>query len=165
MPCIGGRMNHGENFGCDPPKFGGHAGVHPEHNASEWRNICLIGPWFWSNGNIEERLALWRSAHVPWGQSTQRIIMAADKLDIDIASIQDNPAERQVEFAGEVDADEVQFAVQYDVLEALSGDRPDEDDAIEMFNRFSDEIAEAGLAALARSSDQALVVISENDLE
>lgn len=91
--------------------------------------------------------------------------MAADKLDIDIASIQDNPAEQQVEFAGEVDADEVQFAVQYDVLEALSGDRPDEDDAIEMFNRFSDEIAEAGLAALARSSDQALVVISENDLE
>ncbi len=91
--------------------------------------------------------------------------MLADKLDIDIASIQDNPAERQVEFSGEIDADEIQFAVQYDVLEALSGDAPEEDDAVEMFNRFSDEIAEAGLVALARSSEQTLVVISENDLE
>ncbi|USU08071.1 DUF1488 family protein [Sphingomonadaceae bacterium OTU29MARTA1] len=91
--------------------------------------------------------------------------MAADKLDIDIASVQDNPTERQVEFSGEVDADEVQFAVQYDVLEALSGDAPEDDDAIEMFNRFSDEIAEAGLSALARNPDQTVVVISENDLE
>ncbi len=91
--------------------------------------------------------------------------MAADRLDIDIATIQDNPTERQVEFSGEVDAEELQFAVQYDVLEALSGDAPEEDDAVEMFNRFADEIAEAGLAALARSSDQSLVLISENDLE
>lgn len=91
--------------------------------------------------------------------------MAANRLDIDVASIQDNPTERHVEFSGEVDAEELQFAVQYDVLEALSGDAPDEDDAVEMFNRFSDEIAEAGLAALARSSDQSLVLISENDLE
>ena len=91
--------------------------------------------------------------------------MAADKLDIDIASILDNPAEKQVEFSGEVDAEEVQFAVKYDVLEALSGDAPEEDDAVEMFNRFSDQIAEAGLVALARSADQTLIVISENDLE
>lgn len=91
--------------------------------------------------------------------------MAADKLDIDIASILDNPAEKQVEFSGEVDAEEVQFAVQYDVLEALSGDAPEEDDAVEMFNRFSDQIAEAGLVALARSADQTLIVISENALE
>jgi len=91
--------------------------------------------------------------------------VAADKLEIDNASILDNPNERQVEFAGEVDAEELQFAVQYDVLEALSGDAPEEDDAVEMFNRFSDEIAEAGLAALARNPDQPLIVISENDLE
>ena len=51
--------------------------------------------------------------------------MAADKLDIDTASILDNPNERQVEFSGEVDAEELQFAVQYDVLEALSGDAPE----------------------------------------
>lgn len=95
----------------------------------------------------------------------EEVTMAADKLDIDNASILDNPTERQVEFSGEVDADELQFAVQYDVLEALSGDAPEEDDAVEMFNRFSDEIAEAGLAALARNPDQPLIVISENDLE
>jgi hypothetical protein len=91
--------------------------------------------------------------------------MAADKIDIDLASILDNPAERQVEFLGEVDAEEVQFAVQYDVLEALSGDAPEDDDAVEMFNRFSDVVAEAGLTALARNSDQSMVIISENDLE
>lgn len=91
--------------------------------------------------------------------------MAADKIDIDVASILDNLSERQVEFLGEVDAEEVQFAVQYDVLEALSGDAPEEDDAVEMFNRFSDVIAEAGLTALARNADQSMVIISENDLE
>jgi hypothetical protein len=91
--------------------------------------------------------------------------MAADRLDIDTASILDNVNERQVEFSGEVDAEEYQFAVQYDVLEALSGDAPEEDDAVDMFNRFSDAIAEAGLAALARNADQSLVVISESDLE
>ncbi len=90
--------------------------------------------------------------------------MPADRLEIDDASVEDNVNEKQVEFTGEVDGDEFAFAVQYDVLEALSGDAP-EDDAIEMFNRFSDAIAEAGLAALARNSDPALIVISENDLE
>jgi hypothetical protein len=34
-----------------------------------------------------------------------------------------------------------------------------------MFNRFSDAIAEAGLVALARNSDQSVIIISENDLE
>ena len=44
-----------------------------------------------------------------------------ERLDIDRASIFDNLDERQVEFAAEVDGDEYQFAVQYDVLEALNG--------------------------------------------
>ena len=90
--------------------------------------------------------------------------MAADRMDIDLSTILDNVDEEVVEFTGEVDGDEYEFAVQYAVLEALSGDKPD-DDAVDMFNRFSDTIAEAGLVALARNSDQGLIVISENDLE
>jgi hypothetical protein len=57
------------------------------------------------------------------------------------------------------------FAVQYSVIEALGGDTLGEDDAIDLFNCFSDTIAEAGLAALARNNDQSLVTISENALE
>jgi hypothetical protein len=91
--------------------------------------------------------------------------VAADKLEIDLSTILDNPEDRTVEFSGEVDDDEHDFAVQYAVLEALSGDSPDEEDAVEMFNRFSDAIAEAGLVALARNSDQSVIIISENDLE
>jgi hypothetical protein len=90
--------------------------------------------------------------------------MAADKMDIVHSSILDNEDESLVEFMAEVDGDEYQFAVQYAVLEALSGDAP-EDDAVEQFNRFEDAIAEAGLVALARNADQAMIVISENDLE
>ena len=85
-------------------------------------------------------------------------------MDIDQSTILDDEHEQLVEFTGEVDGDEYEFAVQYAVLEALSGDAPD-DDAVDMFNRFSDVIADAGLVALARNSDQALIVISENDLE
>ena len=87
-----------------------------------------------------------------------------DKIDIDQASILDNDDERQVEFAAEVDGDEYQFAVQYGLLEALSGDPPD-GDAVETFNRFQDPIADAALAALSRRRDLDLVIVSENDLE
>ena len=87
----------------------------------------------------------------------------ADRLDIDNASLFDNAEEQQVEFAGEVDGDEYQFAVQYDVLEALSGDAPD-GDALDTFKQFVDPISDAALAALARDEDQDLIVVSENDL-
>jgi hypothetical protein len=90
--------------------------------------------------------------------------MAANKLEIDDASILDNADEQQVEFSAEVDGDEYQFAVQYDLLEALSGDAP-EDDAVDMFNRFIDPISDAALVALARDGAQAMIVVSENDLE
>lgn len=86
-----------------------------------------------------------------------------DRLDIDTTSIFDNEDEHQVEFAGEVDGDEYQFAVQYDVLEALSGDAPD-GDAIDTFNQFVDPISDAALAALARGDDAPVIVVSENDL-
>ena len=88
----------------------------------------------------------------------------AERLDIDNASILDNLDEQQVEFEGEVDGDEYQFAVKYDLLEALSGDAPD-GDAVETFNRFVDPISDAALSALARDRDQAIVIVSENDLE
>lgn len=88
----------------------------------------------------------------------------ADRLDIDKASIFDNLEEQQVEFSGEVAGDEFQFAVQYDVLEALSGDAPD-GDAVDTFEQFVDPISDAALAALARESDQPVVIISENDLD
>ncbi|MDF0488182.1 DUF1488 family protein [Sphingomonas sp. H39-1-10] len=90
--------------------------------------------------------------------------MAADKMDIDLATALDNVEDQVVEFTAEVDGDEYEFAVQYAVLEALSGDAP-EDDAIDMFTRFSDTIAEAGLVALARNNAASVIVISENDLE
>lgn len=88
----------------------------------------------------------------------------ADRLDIDNSSILDNIDERQVEFSGEVDAEEYQFAVEYDLLEALSGDAPD-GDAVDTFNRFIDPISDAALSALARDRDQPLITVSENDLE
>lgn len=91
--------------------------------------------------------------------------MAADKMDVVRSSILDNVHEGLIEFMAEVDGDEYQFGVQYSVIEALSGDRPEEDNAMELFNRFEDAIAEAGLVALARNSDPVMIVISENDLE
>lgn len=90
--------------------------------------------------------------------------MAAARLDIDNSSILDNVDERQVEFTGEVDGDEYQFAVQYDVLEALTGDAPD-DDAVDLFNRYVDPISDAALSALSRHDDAAMIVVSENDLD
>lgn len=88
----------------------------------------------------------------------------AERLDIDDASIFDNVEEQQVEFGGEVDGDEYQFAVQYDVLEALSGDAP-EGDAVDTFKRFVDPITDAALSALARGREDAIIVVSENDLD
>lgn len=90
--------------------------------------------------------------------------MPASQLEIDDSSIFDNIDAEQVEFSGEVDGEEREFVVQYDVLEALSGDPP-EGDAVDTFNRFSDTIVEAALSALARNPDATPVIVSENDLE
>jgi hypothetical protein len=88
----------------------------------------------------------------------------ATQLDIDLSTIFDNIDEHQVEFTGEVDGDEYEFAVKYGVLEALSGEAPD-DDAELRFNEFIDVIRDAALNALSRNSDVAVVVVSENDLD
>ena len=70
--------------------------------------------------------------------------MADDALTVVKGTLEDNVADKQVEFVGEIEGEEYQFAVQYDVLEALSGDVP-EDDALELFERYSDDILEAAL--------------------
>lgn len=90
--------------------------------------------------------------------------MADDMLTVIKETVEDNVADRQVEFVAELEGEEYQFAVQYDLLEALSGDVPD-GDAVEMFDRYSDDILDAALTALGRDMEQALVVVSENDLD
>ncbi len=90
--------------------------------------------------------------------------MAEDRLDIDTKTLEDNSDLRQVEFEAEISDERHQFAVQYDVLEALSTVSP-EGDAVAIFKQHADEIAELGASALARDPDQEIVVISENDLD
>lgn len=90
--------------------------------------------------------------------------MAEDRLDIDMRTIEDNSDARQVEFEAEISDERYQFAVLYDVLEALSTVTPD-GDAAAIFRDHADEIAHMGAAALARDPDQELVIISENDLD
>lgn len=90
--------------------------------------------------------------------------MAEESLTVVSGTVEDNVSDRQVEFVGELDGEEYQFAVQYDLLEALSGDVP-EGDAVELFERYSDDILDAALTALGRDMEQSLVVVSENDLD
>lgn len=86
------------------------------------------------------------------------------RLEIDQASIADNDVTRQVEFTAEIDGDERDFAVKYAVLKELSGDEP-ENDALELFERFSDEIAGICADAAAERPSASLVIIDESDLE
>ena len=90
--------------------------------------------------------------------------MAGSQLEIDTNTILDNIDAELVEFTAEVDGDDYEFAVQYDLLEALSGDRPDGDGA-DMLNRFIDQVSDAALSALSRNSDAVPSVVSEADLE
>lgn len=88
----------------------------------------------------------------------------ASPLKIDQDSLTDNDRERQVEFTAEIDGDDRDFAVKYAVLKELSGDEP-EDDALELFERFSDEIVDVCVEAAAQRPTASLIVISESDLE
>lgn len=85
-------------------------------------------------------------------------------LRIDQDSLADNERERQIEFIAEVDGDDREFAVKYAVLKELSGDEP-EDDALELFERFSDEIVKVCAEEAAQRPSASLIVISEGDLE
>ncbi|WP_380784956.1 hypothetical protein [Sphingomonas sp. R86521] len=90
--------------------------------------------------------------------------MAEDSVTIDTRTIDDNVDQRQVEFEGDVSGTRYPFAVQYDVLEALSTKVPDSD-AVALFHQHADAIATLGVTALARDPDQEMIVISENDLD
>ncbi|WP_404337926.1 DUF1488 family protein [Sphingomonas sp. MMS12-HWE2-04] len=90
--------------------------------------------------------------------------MPSQQLGIDDSTIFDNLDDRQVEFDGEVDGEEYQFAVQYSVIEALTGDAPD-GDAESGFRQHIDTIREAALSALSNGPDRAVIVISESDLD
>ncbi|WP_084584081.1 DUF1488 family protein [Sphingomonas azotifigens] len=90
--------------------------------------------------------------------------MAAQQLEIDDTTLFDNLDDRQVEFGGRVDGEDYQFAVQYSVIEALSGSQPD-GDVEESFRRYRDPITQAALAALANGPDRPIIVISEKDLD
>jgi hypothetical protein len=88
----------------------------------------------------------------------------AARLEIDQATVTDNDVARQVEFTAEIDGDERDFAVDYAVLKALSGDEP-EDDALEIFERFGDEIAEICADAAEQRPSASVITIDEGDLE
>lgn len=88
----------------------------------------------------------------------------ASRLQIDHASVADNDVARQIEFVGEIDGDERDFAVKYSLLKELSGDEP-EDDALELFERFSDEIIEACAGAAAKRPAATSFIVNEDDLE
>jgi hypothetical protein len=88
----------------------------------------------------------------------------SSRLVIDQASLTDNDRQKQVEFTGEIDGDDRDFAVKYAVLKELSGDEP-EDDALELFERFSDEIIDVCAEMAAAKPNASLVVIDEDDLE
>lgn len=87
-----------------------------------------------------------------------------DRLEIDQASVTDNDVARQVEFTAEIDGEERDFAVKYAVLKELSGDEP-EDDALELFERFNDEISDMCADAAEQLPSANLVTIDEGDFE
>jgi len=88
----------------------------------------------------------------------------ANRLTIDQDSLVDNDREKQVEFIADIDSDDRDFAVKYAVLREVSGDEPD-NDALELFERFSDEILDicADIAALRPTAS--LITVTESDLE
>jgi len=90
--------------------------------------------------------------------------MADNRLEIDLTTIEDEPDQRHVEFEGEVGDERYLFAVQYSVIEAISATIPG-DDAASLVRQHADEIAVAGLSALARDPDSDTIVIGEDDLE
>ena len=89
--------------------------------------------------------------------------MADHRLTIDTATVFDNIDERRVEFAASVDGEPRAFAAQYDLLEALAAETPD-DRAVALFHQHLPRVQELAAIAAARDQDQAIVVVSENDL-
>lgn len=87
-----------------------------------------------------------------------------DSLETDQASITDNEVTRQVEFTADIDGDERDFAVKYAVLKELGGDEPD-GDALEIFERFSDEIADICADPAEKRPSASVIFVDADDLE
>ena len=87
-----------------------------------------------------------------------------NRITVDQASLTDNDVAQQVEFTAEIDGDERDFAVKYAVLRELSGDEP-ENDALELFERFSDEILDVCADVADQRPNANVVVIDDDDLE
>ncbi|MBO9624498.1 MAG: DUF1488 family protein [Sphingomonas sp.] len=90
--------------------------------------------------------------------------MAEDRVTIDWTTLLDNIGDRQVEFSGEASGERYDFAVQYDVLEALSAQAPD-GDAVALAQRHRDELEKAAGRALARFDGIGRTIVSGNDLD
>lgn len=90
--------------------------------------------------------------------------MAENRVTIDHGTIFDNIGDRQIEFAGDASGETYQFALRYDVLEALAGRIPGEE-AMTIFEHHLSRIERLAAAALTHGFDEDLVVISENDLD
>ncbi len=86
------------------------------------------------------------------------------RITVDQASLTDNDIAQQIEFTAEIDGDERDFAVKYAVLQELSGDEPD-NDALELFERFSDEILDVCADVAEQRPNANVVVIDDDDLE
>ncbi|KQN08863.1 conserved hypothetical protein [Sphingomonas aurantiaca] len=86
------------------------------------------------------------------------------RITVDQASLTDNDIAQQIEFTAEIDGDERDFAVKYAVLQELSGDEPD-NDALELFERFSDEILDVCADVADQRPNANVVVIDDDDLE
>jgi hypothetical protein len=91
--------------------------------------------------------------------------MAEDRVTIDLDTLLDNVGDRQIEFTGEASGDNYDFAVQYDVLEALSGRLPIGEDAVPVFVQHRGELEFAAARALARYNDIGRITVSGSDLE
>ena len=86
------------------------------------------------------------------------------RITVDQASLTDNDIAQQIEFTAEIDGDVRDFAVKYAVLQELSGDEPD-NDALELFERFSDEILDVCADVADQRPNANVVVIDDDDLE
>ncbi|MGN7160765.1 hypothetical protein [Sphingomonas sp. SAFR-052] len=84
-------------------------------------------------------------------------------LTIDPTTFSDNPMAYQVEFAGTVDGEPQQFAVQYSALEALAGG-PVADEPLRVAQGQENRLTAAAGKALARGPAADVVTIGEADL-
>ena len=85
-------------------------------------------------------------------------------MTIDWATLFDNIGDRQVDFSGEASGERYDFAVQYDVLEALGAQIPN-GDAVAIAQRHRDELEQAAGRALARFDGIGRTIVSGNDLD